>query len=448
MKPRIALIGNNTEFGKHIQSRLFFHSAKLSPVSGIDQLLENPEKSRYYDLIVCIENSNSPYIIKLIRDLQKKYNNVFSIAVILPGDAEIPWESYYQEGASLVMNAEVEPASMSRRIEETALRKRRFARKKILVIEDSRTIRLYTENALQRYGFTVITATDGREALALLPKIMPDLIITDINMPRMDGREFIKHIKQTEATRNIPFIIVSSNTEKMDFMEFKAHGAFAYLLKPIVEDELIVLVDKIFSTEFQFLIAENWALEQEKDSLLQTLFSLSKALEARDNYTRGHSQSVAETTRRLMKAYGAPDEEIDTVTLGAYFHDLGKIGIPDNILNKPGKLTEEEYMVMKSHPVLGVDILKPIKGFASFSSIVRNHHERWDGTGYPDRLKGDEIPMWTRMLTAADIYDALTSDRPYRKGMSHENAIEIIKEESGRALCPEIVELFLKVMDT
>lgn len=179
---------------------------------------------------------------------------------------------------------------------------------------------------------------------------------------------------------------------------------------------------------------------------LHSLQALANALEARDEHTRGHSERVAELARRLALAAGLPAPVAELVAQAARLHDLGKIGIPESVLRKPGPLTPGEWEVMRSHPLTGARILAPLEFFGEGACIVRHHHERQDGSGYPDGLRGENVPLGARIVAVADVYDALTSDRPYRPGLSHEAALGRLRREAGRTLDGDLVTLFLRLV--
>jgi len=195
-------------------------------------------------------------------------------------------------------------------------------------------------------------------------------------------------------------------------------------------------------------VIENAHLNADAErNYFETITALAKAVEAKDRYTRGHLQRVSELVVKLGRAMGLPEDEIQVIKDGALLHDVGKIGIADSILLKPGKLTPEEWKLMKEHTIDGENIIAPLSSFNGLRGIVRGHQEWFNGTGYPDHLKGEEIPLGARILSVADVYDALTTDRPYRKAMSHEVAVQMIRDESGTHFDPKVVKVFLSILD-
>ena len=318
----------------------------------------------------------------------------------------------------------------------------------ILVVDDSRSILTLVEEGLSMAGFKTVLANDGLEALELLKTYRPNLIVTDIYMPNIDGFELCKALQHDQENSTIPIIVMSTSFERSDMTRILQYGAAAYIVKPFHIDELVILVEKLLSDQYIILLKERENLEIERRLLLGSITSLVSALEARDSYTRGHSEDVAAILSGLAKIAGESKEDVEIMRIGGKLHDIGKIGVRDSVLLKPGKLTDEEFDLIKQHPVIGAEILKSIPSFSKIMPIVYSHHERIDGRGYPEGLKGNKIHKWARMTAVADTYHALSSDRPYRKGMSQEKALEIIHDVRGTQLCPESVELFMKWLDT
>jgi HD-GYP domain-containing protein (c-di-GMP phosphodiesterase class II) len=197
------------------------------------------------------------------------------------------------------------------------------------------------------------------------------------------------------------------------------------------------------SDQFILLLKDRERLDTERQMMLASITSLVTALEARDAYTRGHTEAVAEIVIGMATHINVSEEEIKTLSLACKLHDLGKIGVPDNVLLKPGRLTDEEFAVIKKHPVVGAQILQAIPTLREMMPVILHHHERFDGKGYPSGLHGKENHFWARMSAVADTYHAITSDRPYRQGMSREKGLQIIAEVKGTQLCPESVEIFM-----
>ena len=314
----------------------------------------------------------------------------------------------------------------------------------VMVVDDSKVVLKIVEKGLAEAGFRVITAENGKKALNLLETIQPDLILTDIEMPEINGFEFCKTVHKNPELSMVPIVAMSTKTDRGYMKRMVQNGASAYICKPFNVDELVILVEKMLSDQFHMLLMERERLDTERNLMIASITSLITALEARDNYTRGHSEAVGRIVSGMLKIGGGNPKEIETVTIGGRLHDIGKIGVRDEILLKPGKLTEEEFAHIKKHPVIGANIIKSIPSFSDVIPIVLSHHERMDGKGYPQGLKGDNIHLWARMTAVADTYHSLTSDRPYRKGMVQGKALQIIEDATATQLCPDCVYLFFK----
>jgi len=260
----------------------------------------------------------------------------------------------------------------------------------------------------------------------------------------MDGIALCKTIHESTDLAEIPFVTMSTNSDRAIMRRMLEWGASAYLVKPFNLEQLVITIEKLLSDHFLIILKDKQRLEAERKMMLASITSLIAALEARDHYTRGHSESVSLLVSEMGTQMGLASEEIDSLGIGGKLHDIGKIGIPDHILLKPGRLTEPEFAIVREHPLTGAHILGSIPSMQAIIPVIRHHHERFDGRGYPDGLKGKEIPLWARMTAVADAYDALTSDRPYRKGMSQGKALNIIEDVRGTQLCPDCVDVFFK----
>ena len=208
-------------------------------------------------------------------------------------------------------------------------------------------------------------------------------------------------------------------------------GVSAYLVKPFNMEQMVITVEKLLSDQYLLLLKEKERLDSERQFMLAGITSLIAALEARDHYTCGHSQAVSSIVEKMAVKMGMAREDVESISIAGQLHDLGKIGVPDSVLLKPGKLTKEEFNLVKEHPVVGVNILANISSLSKIIPAIRHHHERFDGKGYPDGIKGVKIPIWARLMAVADTFHALTSDRPYRDGMALCKAMDIITHASG-----------------
>lgn len=366
------------------------------------------------------------------------------VVMVSTFDSDSDVDRGFQAGASAYLSKYEIQNRLLETVESVLSESKFKSNRLVMVVDDSKVVLQFVEKGLAEAGFKVITAENGKKALDLLNDIRPDLILTDIEMPDINGFEFCGTVHTNPELTTVPIVAMSSKTDRGYMKRMLRNGASAYLCKPFNIDELVILVEKMLSDQFHLLLMERERLDSERNLMIASITSLITALEARDNYTRGHSEAVGRIVSGMLNITGASQNEIETVTIGGRLHDIGKIGVRDEILLKPGRLTEEEFAHIKRHPVIGANIIKSIPSFSDVIPIVLSHHERLDGKGYPQGLKGDDIHLWARMTAVADTYHSLTSDRPYRKGMAQGKALQIIEDASGTQLCPDCVGLFLK----
>jgi putative two-component system response regulator len=294
---------------------------------------------------------------------------------------------------------------------------------RILVVDDESAARIALATLLRREGYEVSHASDGAAALAECATFRPDLILLDIVMPGMDGFEVCRRIKATPETRLTPVVLITGLSETEDRINGINSGADDFLSKPIDFNELLARARSLLRLK-QFT--------DELENAEGVLFSLAQSIEARDPYTLGHCERLAEVSARLGEKLGLPEEEIKALRRAGIVHDIGKVVVPDAILLKSGPLSAGETEVMRKHPVVGERICAPLRTFRLVLPIIRHHHERHDGSGYPDGLHGSEIPITAAILQLADVYDALTTNRPYRIASPSRVALEIMEEEAAR----------------
>lgn len=295
--------------------------------------------------------------------------------------------------------------------------------KHILVVDDEQKNILVLESMLVPLGHKVTSATNGSEALAKVKEDPPDLILLDVMMPDLNGFTVCKLLKANEETRLIPVILVTALSEVSDRVKGFESDADDFLTKPVNRHELIARVRSCLRIK-----SLNDQLENSDD----VLYAFARAVEAKDPYTIGHSERVARFATDLGLVAGLSQDQLTELKRGGLLHDIGKIGVPDALLGKPGKLTKEEFQVIQQHPVIGEEICQSLKSFVSILPLIRSHHERLDGSGYPDGLKGDEIPFIVQILSVSDSFEAMTSDRPYRSGLPIEKVERIFLEEVDR----------------
>jgi putative two-component system response regulator len=293
----------------------------------------------------------------------------------------------------------------------------------ILIADDDAQARNILEQILLGQGYTVIAANDGYSAKDKILETKPDLIILDNYMPGPSGNELCRMIKANPETRLIPVVMLTGYTETPEKLESIEAGTDDFVNKPFKAIELTARIKSLLKFKF---------LNDELDSAEAVIFALARAIEAKDSYTQGHTERVSQFALVVGHHLGLSSEEESALYKGGILHDVGKIAIPDSILNKPGKLDDDEFMTIRTHPDRGEKICKPLNSMQSALQVIRYHHERLDGSGYPDKLKGDQIPVIARIMAIVDVYDALTTNRAYRAALSQEKAFAIMDEEARR----------------
>lgn len=322
---------------------------------------------------------------------------------------------------------------------------------KILIVDDEFAGRQTLESVLEGEGYDLEMAENGPEAIEKAKQLLPDVILLDIMMPGMTGFEVCQRIRSDPQIAEIPIIVLTALDDRESLLNALKSGADDFISKPFDRFELRArLLGITRLNRYHKLMEERAKLKEANAQLLSayeaTIEGWSRAMDLRDKETEGHSQRVAELTIRLATTYGLDSEELMHIRRGALLHDLGKIGVPDSVLHKPASLSDEEWAVMRQHPQFAYDMLHSIEYLRPALDIPFCHHEKWDGTGYPRGLKGEQIPLSARMFALADVWDALTSDRPYRLAWKKEEALDFIREQSGKHFDPRIVDLFLKVI--
>ena len=294
---------------------------------------------------------------------------------------------------------------------------------KILIADDVAANRNLLAGLLTRDGYTVRCAVDGAAALEMIRDDVPDLILSDVLMPGMNGFELCREIKSHHATRLVPVVLVTSLSERQDRIEGINAGADDFLTKPVDPQELKARVRSLLRLK---------RFTDDLDSAESVILSLALTVEARDAYTSGHCQRMAAYAAGFGVHLGLPEEDIAALRRGGYLHDVGKVGVADAILQKPGRLTTEERDAMKRHTIIGEALCGELRLLKPVRPIARHHHERCDGSGYPDGLKGEQIPLLAQIMGIVDVYDALSSDRVYRPALSEEAAVAELSEEASR----------------
>lgn len=336
----------------------------------------------------------------------------------------------------------------------------------ILVIDDDPAIRKVLSLGLERLGYTVRIAINGQEGLDALESHScdPDCILLDIRMPVLSGKEALPKIR--ELLPLTPVIMLTAYNDLATGLDAMRNGAFDYLVKPSRLEQIAETIGK--ALRYRDIVWEKYEQdkknEEYKQSLelsmqsrtlelnetyqklkaanMQTVQALAETIEAKDQYTQGHCERVRNLAVSLAHELKLPNDQIEPLEYAALLHDIGKIGIPERILNKVGPLDQEEIEVIKMHPIIGAQILSIVEFFAPAINGVRHHHERWDGAGYPDGVAGENIDPLARIITLADTFDAMAQSRPYRKALPLEAVLEEIRAESGKQFAPDVVAAF------
>lgn len=305
-----------------------------------------------------------------------------------------------------------------------------------LVVDDEMAITRLVCAGLELAGIDAVACTTGSDALRLMEHHDFDVIITDLAMPGIDGFEVLRAARERPNPSEV--VVLTGLTELGVAVECMKSGAFDFITKPF-ELEVVATVTQHAAEKRRTELE----MRELREVTRRSKYALMVALEARDCYTFSHCVSVARRAHEFAKYLGCSQEILNAIVNVGELHDVGKIGIPDHILNKPGKLTFLEMEQMKFHPAIGKAILDPIGTYPMEGAFVYHHHERWDGAGYPDRLQGEEIPLIARMGSPVDAFDALTTDRPYRRAMSVAEAVEVMRSERGKAFQPDVLDYFL-----
>ena len=305
----------------------------------------------------------------------------------------------------------------------------------VLVVDDGQANRDLIEACLAGVDCEVQTAEDGMSALQAIQASPPDLILLDVQMPGMDGYEVCERIKHDPRTRLIPVVMITSLDGTSDRIRALDAGADDYMSKPVDRIELVARVKSALRLKRVY---------DSLDSAEQVIFALATAVEAKDPYTQAHTVRVAESARRIGACLGLEQKDLEALYRGGIIHDIGKIGVPDAILLKPGALDGAELRAMQRHPVIGANIVGPLRSGVDLLPIIRHHHERYDGTGYPDGLRGAQIPQLARIVAVCDAYDALVNDRPYRLRRTVGEAIATLRAGAGGQWDPEVVDVFVR----
>ena len=292
--------------------------------------------------------------------------------------------------------------------------------KTILVVEDNAASRELLTELLRTQGLDVVAAGDGRAALEGFAQWQPDLVLLDVQMPRVDGFEVCRRLKREARTRLTPVVLVTALSATEDYVRGLEAGADDFLTKPVNKQELMARVRSLLRLKL---------FTDELENAEAVLCSLALSIEAKDPCTEGHCDRLAKYSVELAAHLGLLEEQRVALRRAGIVHDIGKVTVPEHILLKPARLSPAERKIMEQHPLVGERICRPLKSFQLVLPIIRHHHEKLDGSGYPDGLRGEEIPLAARVLQVTDVYDALTTVRPYKRALSPAEALNTMEEE-------------------
>jgi putative two-component system response regulator len=309
---------------------------------------------------------------------------------------------------------------------------------RVLVVDDNASIAGLMSQLLTMRGYEVVTAASAEQAEAEVRRQAPDLVLSDVKMPGKSGYELCRELKSDPATRLIPFVLITGLTDSSDKLQGIEAGADDFLNKPVLAEELTARVKSLLRVK---------EFTDELETVDSVLCTLGLIVEGRDPYTEGHCERLALHAADLGRHLGLDEDSIIALRRGGYLHDLGKIAVPDEILKKGSDLSPEEWKIMKQHPVTGENICKPLKSLRLVLPIIRHHHERADGSGYPDGLRAGEIPLLPRVLQVVDVYDALRTARPYKPALGHDQSAQTMREKARQGLLDgELVNEFFSML--
>lgn len=327
--------------------------------------------------------------------------------------------------------------------------KKTFVEANILIVDDEKANVRFLEIILEDAGYTNVCSTiDPREAFPLFNEVRPDIVLLDLSMPHLDGFAVLQQLHGDMGDDTVPVLVLTADVTTNSKHRALSEGANDFLTKPLDEVEVLLRIHNLLQIRFHSARLEAKVRERTEDlekAQLETLQRLAQAAEYRDDDTGLHTRRVGVTCGRLAELLDFPSKQVELIVLAAPLHDVGKIGIADGILLKPGKLTDEEFEIMRQHTTIGA---KMLSGSSSpwlqlAEEIALTHHERWDGRGYPRKLAGEDIPLIGRIVSVADVFDALTHERPYKKAWSAEEAIAEITAQSGKQFDERVVAAFL-----
>lgn len=454
---RILSVDDNIFDNKMLAVLLNDTGAVIDAVFTADELFTKLENEKY-DIILMdqmMPNCDSNSVPAKLR--QDHINENTAVIAVAANDTELSHHDYISEGYAACLAKPVERNKLISVI-GSCMGKNAAEEKPphILVVDDNR-LNLVLVKKILADSYRVSTALSGAEAFKILEDDIADMILLDLHMPEMDGFEFLRIMNENSALCDIPVICLTADDDRESELTCFELGVMDFISKPFIAEIMHRRIDRILNLKG---LQQNLKKEVEKQTLqikehslrferltVQTMLTLASAIDAKDKYTNGHSVRVAEYAKMIAEKLALPKQVQNDIYYIGLLHDIGKIGIPDEIINKTSRLTDEEYAVIKTHSEIGSEILKQMSEMPAISLGARWHHERYDGRGYPDGLKGEEIPALARIIGVADAYDAMTSNRSYRNGLSQEVVRNEILKGAGTQFDPKFAEIMLQIID-
>lgn len=311
---------------------------------------------------------------------------------------------------------------------------------RVLVVDDDRMVATVLARVLEKEGYDSEMAGDGMNAFLAIARTPPDVIILDLMLPGMTGFEICRRLKGDLRTRLIPIVLITGAGERENRIEGLAAGADDFLTKPVDQQELLVRIRSLVRMK---------RYTDDLDSAASILMSLAVLIERRDGHTEGHCHRMANYATALGRRLKLNDDDVQALHRGGFLHDIGMLAVPDSVLNKTDALSPEEFELVRSHTTLGESLCAPLRSLQSVRPIIRSHHERLDGSGYPDGLRGDDVPLLAQIVGLVDVYDAITSQRPYQRAQTNEQALDILRGQAVRGWRRlDLVEAFAGIVES
>ena len=445
-KWRILIVDENESYRNYL-SNLF------DPIAIECFLAEDNTRCLYkamdnqIDLVIIGPNITGGGGIELTRRI-KTHEKTLALPVIIIGFSEEDQtiEKAFQTGVSAYITKNKVDVSLVVTVENILTRYKMKQNQLILIVDDSRTMRHMVKFGLSRAGYQVMTANNGKEALESIKNHQPHLVLTDINMPVMNGFELCEALYSNISYNSIPVIVMSTRKENTDMKRMLQMGAASYIVKPFMMTQLQILIERILSEQYVNLIEINKQLKHQHKLLIEGYIQIADAIDAKFTYYRRHSRMVSQLVGDLLNHVEMSKVDKEMIILGSRLMNIGYVGIPETIFLNENVLTKNDMKSIKNHPWIGASFIQTIPKFETAIDVILYHHERYDGNGYLSGRKEDNIPLGAQITSVSDTYVALTNDRPYRKKMSSNEALDYMNQISGTQLSPQYVSLLSEVL--